>query len=71
MTVPSEEDTEFRGTPTTRCYPRTLQEAFPHSTDRAQWFYPPERHFTWGSFFYALFGFMLWGAVAYIFMEVL
>ena len=28
--------------PTTRCYPRTLVEAFPDTVERAQWLYPPE-----------------------------
>ena len=34
---------KFTGHPTTRLYPRTLDEAFPNSADRAQWFYPPEK----------------------------
>lgn len=34
---------KFKGHPTTRLYPRTLDEAFPNSVDRAEWFYPPEK----------------------------
>lgn len=34
---------EFKGCPTTRCYPRSLDEAFPNSVERAEWFYPPEK----------------------------
>mgnify|MGYP003331925491 CR=1 FL=1 len=66
MTVPLEGNTENRGTPTTRCYPRTLAEAFPHSTERAQWFFPPEREMTWSSLFTWLAAFVLWGFLFYI-----
>lgn len=66
VTVPSKGDDEMRGTPTTRCYPRTLAEAFPHSTERAQWFFPPEREMTWSSLFTWLAAFVLWGFVFYI-----
>lgn len=31
------------GWPTTRCYPRTLNEAFPNDVENAQWWYPPEQ----------------------------
>ena len=29
--------------PTTRCYPRRLEDAFQNDVASAQWFYPPER----------------------------
>ena len=34
--------TKYEGHPTTRCYPRSMDEAFPNSVERAEWFYPPE-----------------------------
>ena len=51
MTVLREGYVEIRGSaqtledlnPTTRCYPRTLEEAFPNTVERAEWFYPPEK----------------------------
>ena len=51
MTVLKEGYVEIRGSeqtledlnPTTRRYPRTLEEAFPNTVERAEWFYPPER----------------------------
>ena len=36
-------ESEYEGWPTTRCYPRTLDEAFPDSIERTEWWYPPER----------------------------
>lgn len=32
------------GWPTTRCYPRTLLEAFPDDVENSKWWYPPEQH---------------------------
>jgi len=34
---------KYEGWPTTRCYPRTLLEAFPQDVDMAEWLYPPEK----------------------------
>ena len=34
---------ENYGWPTTRCYPRTMLEAFPDDAENAKWFYPPEQ----------------------------
>jgi len=42
--------------PTTRCYPRTLAEAFPESIDRAEWFYPPEENNGWRNIAHGLCG---------------
>jgi hypothetical protein len=33
----------YEGWPTTRCYPRTIEEAYPNDPSRAEWFYKPER----------------------------
>lgn len=33
---------KYEGCPTTRMYPRSIDEAFPNSMERAEWFYPPE-----------------------------
>ena len=50
MTVPEEGATERRLSPefledlnpTTRCYPRTLEEAFKDDVRNAQWWFPPK-----------------------------
>ena len=34
---------KYEGWPTTRRYPRTLDEAFPDSIERTEWWYPPEK----------------------------
>ena len=36
--------TKDYGWPTTRCYPRTLAEAFPNDPANYEWFYPPEKN---------------------------
>ena len=46
----------YEGWPTTRCYPRSLAEAFPNSLDRAEWFYPPEKEPP------SVVGMLLWSA---------
>jgi hypothetical protein len=39
------------GWPTTRCFPRTLNEAFPEDTKNGEWFYPPEQRWQDKMFF--------------------
>lgn len=58
---------KFKGCPTTRCYPRSMDEAFPNSMERAEWFYPPEKKpfnvielLTWTA------GISLWIGLAYM-----
>lgn len=79
MTVPKEGYIEIRGSaqtlenlfPTTRRYPRTIEEAFPNTVDRAEWFYPPEKRqlnvvelFMWAT------GIAMWIGLAYLFSEM-
>lgn len=67
MTVPKEAATAIRGSsqidndgwPTTRCYPRTLLEAFPQ--DNTEWFYPPEQRMRDKVMFWV--GIAIWVAV--------
>ena len=47
MTVPLRSLQEFRGTPTTRMFPRTLTEAFNDPIEKAEWWYPPEKNYGW------------------------
>lgn len=61
--------TPFEGTPTTRCYPRTMDEAFPNDVDRAKWWYPPEKHWTVGEILMLLAGLCLWAVLAYYFAK--
>ena len=67
MTVPSKSSLEFRGTPTTRMFPRTIEEAFPNSLERAEWFFPPERTTTWKNVALMWVGVVLWIGLAYYF----
>lgn len=69
MTVPLKSLQEFRGTPTTRMFPRTIEEAFPNSMERAQWFYPPERVTTWKDVAVFVVGAVLWIGLAYYFAK--
>lgn len=75
MTVPSKGPTKFRGTPeilgdlnpTTRCYPRTLRDAFPHDAENAKWFFPHETYTTLSTFAYYALGAVMWICLAYYF----
>jgi hypothetical protein len=55
--------------PTTRCYPRTLAEAFPNSIDRAEWLHPPERNLGWRNVAMASVALVLWVCLAYFFSK--
>ena len=78
MTVLREGMVEIRGStqtlddlnPSTRRYPRTMEEAFPNTVERAEWFYPPEKRklsvlemLAWGV------GISLWIGLAYYFAQ--
>jgi hypothetical protein len=65
MTVPLKSYAEFCGTPTTRVYPRSIEEAFPNSIERAQWFYPPEKTTGWKDVAVFVIGAVLWIGLAY------
>lgn len=59
-------DDDKYGWPTTRCYPRTLLEAFPDDAENAKWFFPPEQRTRDKAFFvvavliWAYIGFYYW-----------
>lgn len=51
--------------PTTRRYPRTIEEAFPDTIERTQWWYPPERKWNvWDAVMMGI-GVALWIQLAY------
>ena len=52
--------------PTTRRYPRTLEEAFPNTVDRAKWFYPPEKNRTLSNLVLGGLGLCMWVGIAYL-----
>lgn len=61
---------KYVGCPTTRMYPRTLDEAFPNTCERAEWFHPPEKEprsvvdmLLWSA------GICLWVGLAYYFAK--
>lgn len=35
------------GWPTSRCYPRTMEDAFKHLGCDPEWFFPPEKQHNW------------------------
>ena len=53
------------GWPTTRCFPRTIPEAFKDDPANAEWFFPPERKR--GPLEYAMLSaaFWIWVGLAY------
>lgn len=46
--------------PTTRYYPRRMDEAFQDPIERAQWLYPPERKRGWSNAAVAVAGVVMW-----------
>ena len=55
------------GWPTTRTFPRTMEEAFPNDPERSEWFYPPERKHGYKNAVLFIAGVMMWVALAYYF----
>lgn len=62
-------DDKRYGWPTTRCFPRTMDDAFKHLGCDPEWFYPPEKNHTWGGAVMWIAGFMMWVALAYYFAK--
>lgn len=52
--------------PTTRCYPRRLEDAFPDKVANAEWFYPPERSTHARDIILGALGCALWVATLYL-----
>ena len=52
--------------PTTRMYPRRLDEAFQDKVERAQWFYPPERNTALRSVLLSIVGIVMWIGVGFL-----
>lgn len=55
--------------PTSRRYPRTMDEAFPNDVDRAKWWYPPERTWTVSEVLFLIAGLLIWISLAYYFTK--
>ena len=56
----------YEGWPTTRCYPHTIEEAFPNDPQNAEWFYPPEKKRGWANAVMMIAGLMMWVGIAYL-----
>lgn len=56
------------GWPTTRRYPRTMNEAFPNDVENAKWWYPPERRNTIDKVVMFI-GIAIWLGVGYYFWK--
>jgi hypothetical protein len=62
--------TNYEGTPTTRTYPRSLKEAFPHDQENLEWFIrPPKHEFTMLEVFMIYIGLIIWVGLAYYFVR--
>ena len=72
MTVPKRGYIEIRGSrhtmddlnPTTRRFPRTMEEAFKDPQQISQWWYPPEREMCWRDAVVFGVGFFAWLVLA-------
>ena len=58
---------DYEGWPTTRCFPRTMNEAFPDDVENAEWWYPPEQR--WQDKVFMMLSVWLWIAVAIFLMK--
>ncbi len=68
---PSENQRLQDRNPTNRRYPRTIEEAFPDSVERAEWFYPPEkRKLTVVEWLLWTLGICMWIGLAYFFANL-
>lgn len=52
--------------PTTRMYPRRLDEAFQDNVQRAEWFYPPERNARARDIALGLLGIVMWIGIGFL-----
>lgn len=55
--------------PTTRRYPRRMEEAFHDPIANAQWFYPPERNTALNDIVMGAIGIVLWVCIAYLIVK--
>lgn len=55
--------------PTTRCYPRTLRDAFRDEVEEAKWFHPPEKNYGASNVVTAMVGICMWIGIAYLFAK--
>ena len=60
---------KYEGWPTTRCFPRRMEEAFPNDASNAEWFYPPERSRGWHNAVVGIAGVMMWVAICYLILK--
>jgi hypothetical protein len=57
---------KVKGMPTTRSFPRTLDEAYPNDPSRFNWFYPPERNISLPNIALGMTALALWVIVIYL-----
>ena len=55
--------------PTTRCYPRRLEDAFRDPVAESQWFYPPERNTHLRDIALGVIGCVLWVGIGYLLVK--
>lgn len=62
-------DNKNYGWPTSRTFPRTMDEAFPNDAERAEWFYPPERKRGYLNAVVLITALMMWAALGWYFWK--
>lgn len=55
--------------PTTRMYPRRMDEAFHDGVEQAKWFYPPERKVRLSSIIVGVAGVCMWVAAIVLMLK--
>lgn len=60
------EETDKYGWPTTRTYPRTLEEAFPKDPQNSEWFFPPEKNQSPRNIALGMVALFLWVCICYV-----
>ena len=56
--------------PTTRCFPRRLEDAFRNDPSNSQWFFPPEKYkWNWMDVILVYIGLIIWICLAYYFVR--
>lgn len=60
---------KYSGFPTTRCFPRRLEDAFKDDPQNAEWFYPPEERRGWQNAATMILGIVAWAVLIFILLR--
>ncbi len=56
------------GWPTSRCFPRRMEDAFPDDVGNAKWWYPPEKNNSASNYIMLAVAIWLWIGLGYYMM---